>query len=212
MASVEHISPTKVKKKHRHEERHGKKRKRQTTPESSKEVAQKSSNGEHVGESANDAYQTPPPTTKDTNPFLDSSRSLSTGKKRINPFSILASQYEDISHATSPTTPSTPPHKPPSLPSSAKKVVQFNEDDSDDDDDLEYIPSKRKKHGKFHSPRTPQSPKFSLTSPKKVSRKDHLEARVKELEYERRKLPIWTGICLRRIEIDLSARAIIEND
>lgn len=187
MASVERISPTKVKKKRRHEEHHGKKRKRQTSPESSKEATENS-------------LQTPPPKSKDPISLLDSPISLSTGKKRINPFSILAQQSDDTSHANSPTTPSTPPQKPPLLPSSVKKVVQFEDDDSDDDD-FEYIPSKRKKHGKLQSPRTSQSPKSPLTSPKKVSRKDHLEARVKELEYERRKLPIWTGMYSRNVRL-----------
>ena len=200
MASVEQISPTKVKKKRRHEEHHGKKRKRQTSPESSKEATEKSSKGQHIGNSTKNSLQTPPPKSKDPISLLDPPISLSTGKKRINPFSILAQQSDDTSHANSPTTPSTPPQKPPLLPSSVKKVVQFEDDDSDDDD-FEYIPSKRKKHGKLQSPRTSQSPKSPLTSPKKVSRKDHLEARVKELEHERRKLPIWTGMYSRNVRL-----------
>jgi hypothetical protein len=130
------------------------------------------------------------PKAKEPFSLSDPAFSVSTGKKRINPFSILASD------ANSPTTPSTPPQKHTSIPSSVKKVVQFGDDDDDDDDeDFEYTPSKRKKHTKLLSPRTPQSSKSALTSPKKVSRKDALEARVKELEYERRKLPIWTGTC-----------------
>ena len=195
MANVEQISPTKVKKKHRHDGQHEKKRKRHT-PESSNEVTENPSNGQHVQETAQDSIQQTTPKAKEALSLSDAAFSASTGKKRINPFSILAQQTETASGANSPTTPSTPPQKHTSLLSSVKKVVQFgDEDDDDDDEDFEYTPSKRKKHTKSLSPRTPQSPKLAITSPKKVSRKDALEARVKELEYERRKLPIWTGTC-----------------
>jgi hypothetical protein len=195
MANVEQISPTKVKKKHRDDGHHEKKRKRHT-PESSKEEIENPSNGQHVHETAQDSIQQTTPKAKETLSLSDPAFSVSTGKKRINPFSILAQQTETASDANSPTTPSTPPQKHTFLPSSVKKVVQFgDEDDDDDDEDFEYTPSKRKKHTKLLSPRTPQSPKSAVTSPKKVSRKDALEARVKELEYERRKLPIWTGTC-----------------
>ena len=195
MANVEQISPTKAKKKHRHDGHNEKKRKRHT-PESSKEATENPSNGQHVEETAQDSIQQITPKPKEQLSLSDPEFSLSTGKKRINPFSILAQRTETTSDTNSPTTPSTPPQKHTPLPSSVKKVVQFgDEDDDDDDEDFEYTPSKRKKHTKSLSPRTPQSPKSALTSPKKVSRKDALEARVKELEYERRKLPIWTGTC-----------------
>jgi len=194
MANVEQISPTKIKKKHRHDGHYEKKRKRHT-PESSNEATENPSNG-HVEETAQDSIQQITPKPKEQLSLSDPEFSLSTGKKRINPFSILAQRTETTSDTNSPTTPSTPPQKHTPLPSSVKKVVQFgDEDDDDDDEDFEYTPSKRKKHTKSLSPRTPQSPKSALTSPKKVSRKDALEARVKELEYERRKLPIWTGTC-----------------
>ena len=83
--------------------------------------------------------------------------------------------------------PLTPPRNDSSLPSS-KRVVQFEDDFSDDDPD--YSPTKRKA-SKF-SPRHSQSPKG--ISPKKVNRKDQLESRKRDLEEERRRLPIWTGI------------------
>jgi len=210
MASVEQTSPTKVKKKHRQEEHHGKKRKRQT-PDSSQEATENPSNGQHVPENAQDSIQTTTPKPKEPFSLSDSPISVSTGKKRSNPFSLLAQQTEKTSDANSPPPPSTPPpQKHASLASSVKKVVQFNDDDSDDED-FEYTPSKRKKHSKSISPRTPQSPKSAVTSPKKVSRKDALEARVKELEYERRKLPIWTGTCPLSCETNLSPRATAEN-
>jgi|SRR5271170_8022722 len=193
MTSVEQISPTKAKKKHQHEEHHGKKRKRHS-PESSKKATENPSNGQHVQEGTQARIQTATPRPKERLSLSDPTLSVSSGKRRINPFSILAQQTETTIDANSPTTPSTPPLKHASIESSVKKIVQFDDDDDDSDDaDFEYTPSKRKEHTKLLSPRTPQSPKSAVTSPKKVSKKDALEARVKELEYERRKLPIWTG-------------------
>ena len=103
---------------------------------------------------------------------------------RQNPFSL-----PSFSGAHSPTNggPVTPQNLSPS-PSSSKKVVQFDDDISDDDPD--YSPSKRK--GSKFSPRHSQSPKG--ISPKKVNKKDQLESRKRDLEEERRRLPIWTGI------------------
>ena len=190
MASMEQISPTKIKKKHRHEEHRGDKRKRQSTQRSVEKATEKPSNG-HVPESTNDSIQTPPPKPKGTSLLTELPFSVSAGKKRINPFSILAEQTDNNDDANSPPAPSTPPQKLSSVPTSVRRAVQFDGDESDNDD-FEYTPSKRKKHGKFPA-RTPHTPKSPLTSPKKLNKKEHLEARVKELEYERRKLPIWTG-------------------
>ena len=106
---------------------------------------------------------------------------------RQNPFSMPSS-----SGAQDPTDEglvTQPQNHSPSI-SSSKKVVQFDDDISDDDPD--YSPSKRK--GSKFSPRHSQSPKG--ISPKKVNKKDQLESRKRDLEEERRRLPIWTGIPL----------------
>jgi hypothetical protein len=103
---------------------------------------------------------------------------------RQNPFSM-----PSVSEADGPTNggPVTPPQNHSPSPSLSKKLVQFDDDISDDSD---YSPSKRK--GSKFSPRHSQSPKG--ISPKKVSKKDQLESRKRDLEEERRRLPIWTGI------------------
>jgi hypothetical protein len=120
--------------------------------------------------------------------------SLSPGTNRQNPFSlphIQSPSYVSGAKNESAKLPVTPPQKPSSLTSSPKHVVQLKDDSSDDDDDDDYSPRvKRKGMLKFSSPRSPKT----HGSPKKVSTRDKLLNRKRDLEEERRKLPIWTGI------------------
>ena len=103
---------------------------------------------------------------------------------RQNPFSLPS--FSGTGGSTNGSVIPPQNHSPSAL--SSKKAVQFHGDISDDDSD--YSPSKRK--GSKFSPRHSQSPKG--ISPKKVSKKDQLESRKRDLEEERRRLPIWTGI------------------
>jgi hypothetical protein len=103
---------------------------------------------------------------------------------RQNPFSLPS--FSGAGGSTNGPLITSQNHSPTTL--SSKKAVQF--DDGISDDDSDYSPSKRK--GLKFSPRHSQSPKG--ISPKKVSKKDQLESRKRDLEEERRRLPIWTGI------------------
>jgi len=86
--------------------------------------------------------------------------------------------------------PQTPPPKSSPQGSPSKRVIQFSEDSSQDNDS-DYKPHvKRKKRLNLLSPRHSQSPK-ALTTPVK---REELASRKLELEYERKKLPIWTGM------------------
>jgi hypothetical protein len=87
-------------------------------------------------------------------------------------------------------TPSPSPKRKP--PDSAKKLVQFIEDVSSDENDDDYRPNKKRKQ--FTEPSSPRhTSKGLLNSPKKINR-DQLLNRKAELDMERRKLPIWSGI------------------
>ena len=125
-------------------------------------------------------------------PETSVSSNTSPATPRRNPFS-LASVKSPFSGAN------TPPDRRPkdtrensSSPLSSKRVVQFNELDISDDD-LDYSPPSKRK-GILSSPRHTLSPNGTLASPKKVSNREKLSVRKRDLEEERRRLPIWTGI------------------
>jgi HrpA-like RNA helicase len=91
-----------------------------------------------------------------------------------------------------PSVHTTPTPKASPILSSPKKTVQVNGDDSSDDD-VDYSPPVRRKgFTKFSSPR--HAPKALVTSPKKVGNRVKRLNRKEELEEERMKLPIWTGM------------------
>jgi hypothetical protein len=135
-----------------------------------------------------------------TNRRADWSHSLSPrlqDEGRKNPFSLpsVKSPTPESFPTThiSPELPHTPPAKASSLSPSSKRVIQLNGNDSSGDDSDYVPPTKRNKIQKLSSPR--HSPKAIFTSPKKLDR-EKLSVRRVELEDERRKLPIWTGIPL----------------
>ena len=115
-------------------------------------------------------------------------------RKRKNPFSM-------ASNGTFGGTVAPPIHVPKSSPSShietsvslpSKKIVQFR--DSDDSDDGEYTPKRKPKEFKLLSPRHAKLAKAGLSSPKKVENREKLLNKRRELQEEREKLPIWTGL------------------
>lgn len=122
---------------------------------------------------------------------------LAQDRKRPNPFGIPSSNTNDITPTSStyspgPTVSLTSPHTPISALSPSKKAVQFNRGDSSDESD--HTPTiKRKALSKISLGRPNPSPKSLLVSPKKIGNKDKLLNRKRELEEERRNLPIWTA-------------------
>jgi hypothetical protein len=176
----EHYVSEKLKKQMRKDEKRDKKRKRNND-----EKLDTSSNGadektiESIGDKSSHMGLSEGPLA----PVVPSENSPKI--VRQNPFSLPSLSVAPGPTSGGPVT-QTQNHSP-SSPSS-KKVVQFDDDISDEDPD--YSPSKRK--GSKFSPRHSQSPKG--ISPKKVNKKDQLESRKRDLEEERRRLPIWTGI------------------
>jgi hypothetical protein len=84
------------------------------------------------------------------------------------------------------------PTTPPPRPSTDRKVVQFHDSESSDS---EYTPKRNRKGLKISS-RTDSISKPSIASSKKVSKRDELLNRKRELQEQREKLPIWTGTLL----------------
>lgn len=116
--------------------------------------------------------------------------------KRTNPFSM--STENTPTPKRSPPTPTkagvlTPaPSISKSTLLSSKRVVQFH--GSDDSDDSEYVPQSKRKESTLLSPHLGKSIKGNLLSPKKVDNREKLLNRKRELQEEREKLPIWTGM------------------
>lgn len=125
---------------------------------------------------------------------LSSSKPIEGGKK-LNPFRIpSATSVNALKNASEMTPPLSSPQVSTVTPSPTKKVIQFHGDDSDDSDQP-VVPAKRKiSLGKLSSPRLSQNSKGVLASPRKVPAKEQLLKRKRELEEERRKLPIWSGM------------------
>jgi hypothetical protein len=130
-------------------------------------------------------------------PKVTPSPKQSPKPRRQNPFS-LAGGKSPFSGADDPADSQSNKHVSPpqklSSPTSPKKIVQFNEDDITDDD-VEYTPPAKRK-ALLTSPRLPLSPNGTFASPKKINNRDKLQIRKRDLEEERRRLPIWTGIAL----------------
>lgn len=124
----------------------------------------------------------------------------SPNKSRSNPFSMSTGTDSAVVNGTADDQskgPVTPPPKSPTSPHSSRRVVEFRNGDSSDDDPDYSPPVKRKDFGKFTpSPRHSQKVKV-LSSTKKLVTKEQLKERARELEEERSKLPIWTGISSR---------------
>jgi hypothetical protein len=121
----------------------------------------------------------------------------SSKPRRQNPFSLAGvkspfSGADDL--ADSESKKHVSPSQKLSSPTSSKKIVQFNEDDITDDD-VDYTPPAKRK-ALLTSPRLPLSPNGTFASPKKINNRDKLQIRRRDLEEERRRLPIWTGIAL----------------
>ena len=122
---------------------------------------------------------------------------LAQDRKRPNPFAIPSLNTSNITPTSStsspkPTVSITSPPTSISEHSPSKRVVQFNGSDSSDESD--HAPTiKQKALSKISLGRSNPSPKSLLASPKKISNKDKLLNRKRELEEERRNLPIWTA-------------------
>jgi hypothetical protein len=135
------------------------------------------------------------------------------GEKRLNPFTIpSASSVNPIDNSLKMTPPLSSPQVSTSTPSPAKKVIQFQDDDSDDSDLPAFSPKRKISLGKISSPRHSQNSKGVLASPRKVPAKEQLLKRKRELEEERKNLPIWSGMPQIPLKLTSSTRAIAEND
>ena len=146
-----------------------------------------------------DSLNTPPPS------------SAQSVDKRQNPFFMSAPKISLLDTTLIPSRSEvnavTPPPRSPPSSTPTKKTVQFK--DSEDSDDSDFTPkTKRKTRPKLLSPKhgpSPVSPKVAPLSPKKISTKSKLLDRKRELELERKKLPIWTGILFGYVDLNPSS-------
>lgn len=140
---------------------------------------------------------TDPGESRDSSTRFPGQSSNKNGQRK-NPFSLQpVNGTNSGTSAITDTTASVPtmrtPKASPIMPLS-RRTVQLNRDDSSGDD-FDYSPPVRRKGGaKFSSPR--HTPKALVTSPKKVGNRVKRLNRKEELEEERMKLPIWTGMRL----------------
>jgi hypothetical protein len=203
MATEDGSPSRRAEKKLRKHEKNGKKRKRESREGATRDPEGPSTNGSVIHEKDDKGKSGKPsqeePNTQNVTVTPPPSFLPSPEKQRQNPFALPVIKSPSLA-APSVTNaslemPVTPPPKPSSLSISVKKVVQFKEDGSSDDSD--YSPrAKRKRLPPMSSPRHSQSPKGLPASPKKVSTREKLLNRRRELEEERKKLPIWSGILL----------------
>jgi hypothetical protein len=193
MATDDVGSPVKSGKKSKKHEKAKKKRKRERSSKKTKML--ESSNQNDIKEDKESGLMD----VVDSSPKASIIRS--PDKTRGNPFKMSSPNSPRLTFS-SPNengvmdTMITPPPQQSPLSTPVKRVVQFK--DSDDSDDGDYSPkTKRKKLFTRTSTglnlNNPLSPKSAHISPKKISTKEKLLDRKRELELERKKLPIWSG-------------------
>lgn len=195
MAAQEKSTIERNANKRRKDEKRGHKRKRKTSAEESLiETA-----GKHQGESAIADPDAIVKTKADDD--MSNGNSLPPGTPRSNPFVLPSSGSKTIlknggTVSIQQNIVTSPPSSPASAQSSLKKTVEFHASDSSEDDQEYSPPKKRKLLGNISSPRHSQSPvgKAILASPKKVANREKLLQRRQELQDEREKLPIWSGM------------------
>ena len=118
--------------------------------------------------------------------------SQSQEERRPNPFTIPSTNTQDTPTNSPKPASRASPSTPLSEQSRSKRVVKFNGGDSSDDSD--FSPKDKRRISAKHSVgRHSQSPKAVHVSTKKISNKDNLNRRKRELEEERKKLPIWSA-------------------